>query len=243
MDFSFLNQPAFSGGGVYLDWVISGVKWTLLVSVLGWIIAFSMGSVLGVLRTSPVWWLRAPATVYVEIFRNIPLLVQMFIWYFVVPEIVPKFMGDWLKTKMPMPEFWNAVLCLGFYTASRVAEQVRSGIQSIPRGQTNAALAMGLTLPQAYRHVLLPMAYRIIIPPMTTEFLTIFKNSSVALTIGVLELTAQARQISEYTFRTFEIFIIATIIYALITLTVTFSMRWLEHRARVPGYIGGASGK
>ena len=103
-----------------------------------------------------------------------------------------------------MPEFWNAVLCLGFYTASRVAEQVRSGIQSIPRGQVNAALAMGLTLPQTYRHVLLPMGYRIIIPPMTTEFLTIFKNSSVALTIGVLELTAQARQISEYTFRTFE---------------------------------------
>lgn len=243
MDFSFLNQPAFSGGGVYLDWVVSGVKWTLLVSLLGWLIAFSVGSVLGVLRTSPVAWLRVPATIYVELFRNIPLLVQMFIWYFVVPEIVPQFMGEWLKTKMPMPEFWNAVLCLGFYTASRVAEQVRSGIQSIPKGQTNAALAMGLTLPQTYRHVLLPMAYRIVIPPMTTEFLTIFKNSSVALTIGVLELTAQARQISEYTFRTFEIFTIATVIYALITLTVTFSMRYLEHKTRVPGYIGGTGGK
>ena len=240
MDFSFLNQPAFSGGGVYLDWVISGIKWTLMVSILAWIIAFSVGSVVGVLRTTHVAWLRVPATIYVEAFRNVPLLVQMFIWYFVVPEIVPQAAGDWLKTKMPMPEFWNAVLCLGFYTASRVAEQVRSGIQSIPQGQTNAALAMGLTLPQVYRHVLLPMGYRIIIPPMTTEFLTIFKNSSVALTIGVLELTAQARQISEYTFRTFEIFTIATIVYALITLTVTFSMRWLENRTRVPGYMGGA---
>ena len=240
MDFSFLNQPAFSGGGVYLDWVISGIKWTLMVSILAWIIAFSVGSVVGVLRTTPLAWLRVPATIYVEAFRNVPLLVQMFIWYFVVPEIVPQAAGDWLKTKMPMPEFWNAVLCLGFYTASRVAEQVRSGIQSIPQGQTNAARAMGLTLPQVYRHVLLPMGYRIIIPPMTTEFLTIFKNSSVALTIGVLELTAQARQISEYTFRTFEIFTIATIVYALITLTVTFSMRWLENRTRVPGYMGGA---
>ena len=239
MDFSFLNQPAFSGGGVYLDWVISGIKWTLLVSILAWIIAFSVGSVLGVLRTTPLAWLRVPATIYVEAFRNVPLLVQMFIWYFVVPEIVPKAAGDWLKTQMPLPEFSNAVLCLGFYTASRVAEQVRSGIQSMPKGQTDAALAMGLTLPQTYRHVLLPMAYRIVIPPMTTEFLTIFKNSSVALTIGVLELTAQARQISEYTFRTFEIFTIATIVYALITLTVTFSMRWLENRTRVPGYIGG----
>jgi glutamate/aspartate transport system permease protein len=242
MDFSFLNQPAFSGGGVYLDWVLSGIKWTLLVSILGWIIAFTVGSVLGVLRTTPLAWLRVPATIYVELFRNVPVLVQMFIWYFVVPEIVPKAAGDWLKTKMPMPEFWNAVLCLGFYTASRVAEQVRSGIQSIPRGQVNAALAMGLTLPQTYRHVLLPMGYRIIIPPMTTEFLSIFKNSSIALTIGVLELTAQARQISEYTFRTFEIFTIATIVYALITLTVTFAMRWLEHKTSVPGYIGG-SGK
>jgi glutamate/aspartate transport system permease protein len=241
MDFSFLSQPAFSGGGIYLDWVISGIKWTLLVSILAWIIAFSAGSVLGVLRTTPLAWLRVPATIYVEAFRNVPLLVQMFIWYFVLPEIVPKAAGDWLKTQMPMPEFWNAVLCLGFYTASRVAEQVRAGIQSIPKGQTDAALAMGLTLPQAYRHVLLPMSYRIIIPPMTTEFLTIFKNSSVALTIGVLELTAQARQISEYTFRTFEIFTIATIVYALITLTVTFSMRWLETKTRVPGYIGGTS--
>ena len=240
MDFSVFMQPAFSGGGIYLDWVISGIKWTLLVSVLAWIIAFTVGSVLGVMRTAPLAILRVPATVYVEIFRNIPLLVQMFIWYFVVPEIASKSVGDWLKTQMPMPEFWNAVLCLGFYTASRVAEQVRSGIQSIPKGQTYAGLAMGLTRPQVYRHVLLPMAYRIVIPPLTSEFLTIFKNSSVALTIGVLELTAQARQISEYTYRTFEAFTIATIVYVLITLAVTVAMRMLEQRVRVPGYIGSA---
>ena len=238
MDFSVFLQPAFSGGGTYLDWVVSGIKWTLLVSILAWIIAFSVGSVLGVLRTTPLAWLRVPATIYVEVFRNVPLLVQMFIWYFVLPEIMPKVAGEWLKTRMPMPEFTNAVLCLGFYTASRVAEQVRSGIQSIPRGQTNAGLAMGLTLPQVYRHVLLPMGYRIVIPPLTTEFLTIFKNSSIALTIGVLELTAQARQISEYTFKTFEAFTVATVVYVIITLTVAFIMRWLEQKVRVPGYIG-----
>jgi len=241
VDFSFLFQPAFSGGGTYLDWVDSGVKWTMLVSILAWIIAFSVGSILGVLRTTNLTVLRAFAAGYVELFRNIPLLVQMFIWYFVIPEIVPESLGTWMKSGMPMPEFWSAVLSLGFYTASRVAEQVRSGIQSIPRDQVNAALAMGLTLPQVYRHVLLPMAYRIIVPPMTSEFLTIFKNSSVALTIGVLELTAQARQISEYTFRTFEIFTIATIIYVLITLAVTLLMRVVEHKVRVPGYIGTAN--
>jgi len=241
VDFSVFFQPAFSGGGIYLDWVLSGIKWTLLVSILAWIIAFTVGSVVGVLRTTRLAALRAPATVYVEVFRNIPLLVQMFIWYFVLPEIVPEGLGDWMKGQMPMPEFWNAVLCLGFYTASRVAEQVRSGIQSIPDGQTYAGLAMGLTQPQVYRYVLLPMGYRIVIPPLTSEFLTIFKNSSVALTIGVLELTAQARQISEYTFRTFEVFTVATVVYVLITLVVTVAMRALENRVRVPGYMG--SGK
>ena len=130
-----------------------------------------------------------------------------------------------------------AVLCLGLYTASRVAEQVRSGIESLPRGQTNAGLAMGFTLPQVYRYVLLPMAYRLIVPPMTSEFLTIFKNSSTALVIGVMELTAQARQINEYTFRTFEAFTAATLLYVIITLTVIFAMRWLEHKVAVPGYV------
>jgi glutamate/aspartate transport system permease protein len=241
MDFGFLSQPAFSGGGTYLDWVISGVKWTMLVSLLAWVIAFTVGSVLGVLRTTNLRFLKAFATGYVELFRNIPLLVQMFIWYFVIPEIVPRALGTWMKQGMPLPEFWSAVLCLGFYTASRVAEQVRSGINSIPRGQTYAALAMGLTAPQVYRHLLLPMGYRIVIPPLTSEFLTIFKNSSVALTIGVLELTAQARQISEYTFRTFEIFTVATVVYVLITLAVTVLMRVIEQKVRIPGYIGSGN--
>jgi glutamate/aspartate transport system permease protein len=210
----------------------------LLVSLCAWVIAFTIGSVLGVMRTTRVVWLNGPATAYVELFRNIPLLVHMFIWYFVVPEIVPNTLGTWMKQGMPMPEFWSAVLALGFYTASRVAEQVRSGIQSIPAGQTNAALATGLTMPQVYRYLLLPMGYRIVIPPLTSEFLTIFKNSSVALTIGVLELTAQARTISEYTFRTFEIFTLATVVYVLITMAVVVVMQLLERRVRVPGYIG-----
>jgi glutamate/aspartate transport system permease protein len=227
--------------------------WTLLVSIFAWIIAFSLGSVLGVLRTTPLRIPRAIATTYVEIFRNVPLLVQMFLWYFVMPELVPERLGTWLKQDLPnlvdlpfaqfsMWEFTAAVLCLGLYTASRVAEQVRAGILSLPRGQTNAGLAMGYTLPQVYRFVLLPMAYRLIIPPMTSEFLTIFKNSSTALTIGVIELTAQSRQISEYTFKTFEAFTAATLIYIVITLTVIYIMRWLEGRLAVPGYISQAGG-
>ena len=224
----------------YFGWIVSGFGSTLLIALLAWAIAFPLGSVIGVLRTVENRWLRLVATIYVDIFRNIPLLVQMFLWYFVVPELLPPDWGRWVKRDMPNPQFITAVVCLGLYTASRVAEQVRSGIQSIPKGQTYAGLAMGLTRPQVYRHVLLPMAYRIVIPPLTSEFLTIFKNSSVALTIGVLELTAQARQISEYTYRTFEAFTIATIVYVLITLAVTVAMRMLEQRVRVPGYIGSA---
>ena len=236
----------------YLGWLASGTMWTLLVSIFAWVIAFTLGSVLGVLRTTPLKVPRALATAYVEVFRNVPLLVQMFLWYFVVPEVIPKAWGDYLKTEFPnlvelpfaqfsMLEFTAAVLCLGLYTASRVAEQVRAGIQSLPRGQTSAGLAMGFTLPQVYRFVLLPMAYRLIIPPMTSEFLTIFKNSSTALTIGVLELTAQSRQISEYTFKTFEAFTAATLIYVAITFTVIFAMRLLEGRVAVPGFISKAA--
>ena len=251
MDWGVLLQQAPSGGMTYLGWLGSGTLWTLLVSMFAWIIAFTLGSILGVLRTTPLRIPRAIATGYVELFRNIPLLVQMFLWYFVMPEVIPKAWGDWIKTELPnlvelpfaqfsMWEFLAAVMCLGLYTASRVAEQVRAGIQSLPLGQTTAGLAIGLTLPQVYRHVTMPMAYRIIVPPMTSEFLTIFKNSSTALTIGVLELTAQSRQISEYTFKTFEAFTAATLIYIVITLVVIYLMRWLEGRVAVPGYISRA---
>ena len=254
MDWSVFLQEAPSGGLKYIHWLASGTAWTLLVSICAWVIAFTVGSVVGVARTIPPRIPRALATAYVELFRNVPLLVQMFLWYFVFPEVVPKEWGDWLKTQLPyvveLPfaaqfsvlELAAAILCLGLYTASRVAEQVRAGIQSMPRGQTEAALAMGFTLPQVYRHVLVPMAYRLIVPPMTSEFLTIFKNSSTALTIGVLELTAQSRQISEYTFKTFEAFTAATLIYIFITMTVIFAMRWLEGRVAVPGYISKAAG-
>ena len=123
---------------------------------------------------------------------------------------------------------------------ARVAEQVRAGISSLPGGQRAAALALGLTLPQAYGHVLLPMAYRVILPPLTSEFLNIIKNSSVALTIGLMELTARARSMQEFSFQVFEAFTAATLIYIAINIAVTFSMRRVERAVAVPGYIGAA---
>ena len=221
----------------YFEWLVTGFGWTVSVSICAWILAFTLGSVVGIARTTEIKLLRGIATCYVEIFRNIPLLVQMFLWYFVFPELLPEDAGMWVKRELPMPEFTTAVVCLGLYTASRVAEQVRAGIQAIGQGQRNAGLAMGLTPAQVYRYVLLPVAYRIIVPPMTSEFLTIFKNSSVALTIGVLETTAQARQIEEYTFQGFEAFTAATLLYIMVTSIVMLLMRFIEGRVRVPGMI------
>ena len=230
-----------TGDGTYLHTLLVGLFWTLTTALSAWVIALILGSIIGVVRTTPVRWAVRLGNAYVELFRNIPLLVQMFLWYFVMPELVPVSVGTWIKS-MPPPwgSFVPAVLCLGFFTAARVAEQVRAGIGSLPRGQKMAGTALGLTLPQTYRYVLLPMAFRIILPPLTSEFMNIIKNSSVALTIGLVELTAAARAMSEYSFQVFEAFTAATILYLLTNAVVVFGMRWLEKRVSVPGFMGVA---
>jgi len=227
------------GTHTYWQLLLFGTGWTLATALLAWIIALTMGSIVGVMRTAPSPWMVRIGNAYVELFRNIPLLVQMFLWYFVLPEVVPGAIGDWLK-QLNNASFYNAVICLGLYTSARVAEQVKAGILSLRSGQRMAGLAMGLTLPQTYRYVLLPMAYRIILPPLSSEFLNIIKNSSVALTIGLIELTAAARSMQEFSFQVFEAFTGATLIYIAINIVVVNGMQWLERRVAVPGFIGTA---
>ena len=232
------------GTGIYLWWLVAGLGWTLATALLAWAIALAFGAVVGTLRTTPLTWAVRLGNAYVEFFRNIPLLVQMFLWYFVLPELLPKALGEAMKQMTPpWASFWPAVLCLGFYTSARVAEQVRAGIQSLPRGQRMAGIALGLTLPQTYRRVLLPQAFRIILPPLTSEFMNIIKNSAVALTIGLMELTARARSMQEFSFQVFEAFTGATVIYICVTLIVVYGMRRVEKRVQVPGLIsaGGAT--
>jgi glutamate/aspartate transport system permease protein len=242
-NWSIFWQPAPDGSGNYLGWLISGLGWTISTALIAWVIALALGSAVGTVRTMPLRWLVRLGNAYVELFRNVPLLVQMFLWYFVLPELLPTALGDTMKQMVPpWASFWPAVLCLGFYTSARVAEQVRAGIQSLPRGQSMAGTALGLTLPQTYRYVLLPQAFRIILPPLTAEFMNVIKNSAVALTIGLVELTARARAMQEFTFQVFEAFTAATVIYILVTLIVVFGMRRLERKVQVPGLIsaGGA---
>lgn len=222
----------------YLNWLISGFGWTISVALSAWCIAIVIGSLVGVGKTVPNKFIRGICATYVEIFRNVPLLVQMFIWYFAVPEMLPEDWGRWMKRDLPNPEFVTAVVALGLYTASRIAEQVRAGIETVPPGLSAAATAHGLSTPQTYRYVLLPISFRIIVPPLTSEFLTVFKNSSLALTIGLLELTAQSQQIAEYTFQGFEAFTAATVIYVCIALVATILMQVLEKYTRIPGYVG-----
>ena len=230
-------QLSPDGRGTYLDTLVAGLGWTLATALAAWIIALVLGMVVGVIRTMPLPWLRRLGDAWVEVFRNIPLLVQMFLWFFVVPELLPVSVGTWLK-QLPRSAFYTAVVCLGLYTSARVAEQVRAGIQSLNRGQGMAGVALGLTLPQTYRFVLLPMALRIVMPPLTSEFLNVIKNSAVALTIGLVELTASARSIQEFSFQVFEAFTAATLIYMFLNLIVVTGMRWLEKRMAIPGLIG-----
>jgi glutamate/aspartate transport system permease protein len=232
-------SPTPSGEATYLGWLLDGLQWTVTLSLGAWIMALVLGIGLGVLRTVPNRLLAGSAAAYVEVFRNVPLLVQLFIWYFVLPELLPTAWGDALKQTDPLAQqFFAALLCLGCFTAARVCEQVRAGIASLPRGQRNAGLALGLTLPQTYRYVLLPMALRLILPPLTSEFLNVFKNSAVASTIGLIELSRQSQQLVDYTAQAYEAFIAVTVLYVLINVLVMFGMRLLERRTRVPGYIG-----
>jgi glutamate/aspartate transport system permease protein len=234
---------ASANGAPYWQSLLTGLKWTLVVALSAWVIALVVGTIVGVARTTPNKWAVGIGNAWVELFRNIPLLVQMFLWYFVMPEFLPKSWGDALKA-WPESNIVSAVLCLGFFTSARVAEQVKAGINSLPRGQRMAGTAMGLTLPQTYRYILLPMAGRIVIPPLTSEFLNIIKNSSVALVISVVELTGAARGLQEESFKVFEAFTAATIIYLMVNGVVLLIMRFIERKSAVPGLIaaGGTGG-
>jgi len=224
-------------GRTYLEWLFEAWGWTLSVAACAWAVAMALGALMGTLRTLPHSpWLTRLAHAWVELFRNIPVLVQVFLWYFVLPKAFPPM--------QQLPGFVLVVLALGFFTSSRIAEQVRAGIQSLPRGQRLAALAMGFTTWQTYRYVLLPMAFRIVWPPLTSESMNLLKNSSVAFAVSIAELTMYAMQVQEETARGIEVYLAVTALYAASALVINRVMVWVEHRIRVPGFIvaGGGAG-
>ena len=230
----------FGSGGAkgtqtYLDWLISAWGQTVMVAALSLVVALVVGSLVGIIRTLPDSpWLTRIGNWWVELFRNIPLLVQIFLWYHVMPVLIPAFAN--------MPKLALVVMGLGLFTSARIAEQVRAGVQALPRGQRYAAMAMGFTTPQYYRYVLLPMAYRIIMPPLTSECMNIFKNSSVAYAVSITELTFFAQQAGEETSRGIEIYMAVTALYIVSAFTINRIMAFIEKRVRVPGFVAQTGG-
>lgn len=230
-------QGCFASGRdqTYLQWLLSAWTQTIQVSILSLLVALIIGSFVGTLRTLPNSpWLVRLANAWVELFRNIPLLVQIFLWYHVMPALIPSFAD--------MPKLALVVLGLGFFTSARFAEQVRAGIQALPRGQRYAAMAMGLTTFQTYRYILLPMAFRIIVPPMTSECMNIFKNSSVAYAVSITELTFFAQQAGEETSRGVEIYMGVTLLYIISAFSINRIMSWVEKKVRIPGLVVASGG-
>ncbi|MBB1162186.1 amino acid ABC transporter permease [Aquariibacter albus] len=228
-----VRPSCFGEGGdiTYLDWMLSAWGWTLSVALLALVVALAVGSLMGILRTVPDKRLAFLGNAWTELFRNIPLLVQIFLWYHVIPGLVPVLKG--------VPSFVLVVLGLGFFTSARIAEQVKAGIQALPKGQRYAGLAMGLTLPQTYRFVLLPMAFRIVIPPLTSESMNIIKNSSVAFAVSIAELTMFAMQAQEETSRGIEVYLAVSALYFISAFAINRFMLVVEDRVRVPGMVGG----
>lgn len=222
--------------GTYHDWLVSGVIVTLKLSVISIALSFIAGLVIAVMRMSHNRPLRWFAHAYLEFFRNTPLLVQIFFWYFGSYRVLPMVVNDWLNEVGF--EFAAAVIALTIYTSAFIAEDIRSGVLSIPKEQMEAARSAGFSYLQSMRYVILPQAVRITIPPLINQFLNLAKNSSLAMTIGVMELTYQARQVESYTFKGFEAFTAATVVYVVISLVITFAVNLYNdkvlniHRAR-----------
>lgn len=217
--------------------LLKGLGLTIMIGLIAWIIAIVLGILVGTLRVTKYRLLRFPASLYVEVFRNIPLIVQLFFWFFAGPMLF----GDILSRHINQLSGFNlyvAVIGLGLYTASRIAEHVRAGFASIGLDQYQAVLSTGMTQVQMYRYVIIPYALRLIIPPLTTEFLTIFKNSSVAMTIGVAELTFQSYQIDAETFHGLEATTGAMIIYLFLGMTVVKIMGIVEKKYKIQGLVG-----
>ena len=226
MNYKFNWPLIFSGE--YAQWFIDGLSVTLQLSGLSIVLALLLGTLLTTMRLSRVRPLVWFSVGYIEFFRNAPLVVHIFFWYFGSDPLLPEFFKEWLYRQNI--EFATGVIALSTYTAAFIAEELRSGILSIPRTQLEASRATGLTFLQAMGYVILPQAFRIIIPPLISQFLNLIKNSSLAMTIGVMELTYMARQVEAHTFHGFEAFTVSTLMYLSLSLLVSLAINQYNKR-------------
>jgi glutamate/aspartate transport system permease protein len=218
---------AGKGDLTYFQWLIHAWGWTLLVALLALVIALAVGLVIGVMRTLPNKAVAFFGEMWTELFRNVPILLQLLIWHDVVPQLIPPLQS--------VPDLVLACIGLGLFTSARIGQQVKAGINTLPTGQRYAGLAMGLTLAQTYRFVLLPVALRVVLPTLTSESMNIIKNSSVAYAINITELIFFAQQAGEETSMHSTMYLWVTILYFISAFTINRLAAVVERRSRLPG--------
>ncbi|MDR0217538.1 MAG: amino acid ABC transporter permease [Enterobacteriaceae bacterium] len=236
----------------YLQWLWQGFLITLLLSactiisstLLGFIVAAARDNQNNAFIHKALRWL---VMVYTSVFRNTPLLVQLFFWYFASGQILPQAAMIWLNTpheatlagltlEWPSFEFLAGFIGLTLYSAPFIAEELRAGMRGVGQGQKYAAHALGLTSWQAMRHIVLPQALKIALPPLLGQYMTIVKNSSLTMAIGVAELSYASRQVETQSLQTFEAFGVATVLYIAIIAVMEGWGQWSQQRILARGY-------
>lgn len=233
--------------GKYLAWLFQGFGVTLALSALTCVVATALGFALCLGRIARPVWVAWPLRAWLSVFRNTPLLVQLFFWYFGATFFFPDALREWLNAPhawrlgvfgidWPPFEYVAGFVGLTLYTAAFVAEEFRAGVHAVPPGQTVTARALGMTRLQAWRHVVMPQAVRIALPPLLGQYMNAVKNSSMTMAIGLAELSYASRQVETETFKTFQAFGIATLLYVAVVVAIEFAGEWLRRReARARG--------
>jgi polar amino acid transport system permease protein len=214
----YVFDPAAVLTGRYLDWFISGLVTTIGLTIAAWLLGMAAGLLLTLIRMIPFRPFEWGVALYVEYHRNVPLLVQIFVWYFGIPQLLPRAARVWINGHHS--EFFLAMIALGLASAAYISEDLRSGIRSIPKTQYEAARSIGFNYFQAMSWIILPQALRIVVPPLISQTLLLFKNTSLAMAIGLGELTYRTREVDSYTFKTFEAFAVATVLYLVVSFAI-----------------------
>jgi polar amino acid transport system permease protein len=221
----YVIDPRTSGGWINIKFLISGMGSTILISVIAASISIVLGLIVALPGQSANRWVRLINRVYVEFVRSIPLLPMLF-WVFYGLPIVFKSMG----INLPIDPFWGAIITLAVSDSAFTAEIYRSGIQSIARGQSEAAQTVGLNYYQTMRYVIMPQAIRRILPPLANQFIYIVKMSAFASVIGMQELTRRANELVVTEYRPLEIYSLLIVEYLVLVLIISAGVRWLERR-------------
>jgi polar amino acid transport system permease protein len=218
--------------GEYPQLVAKGLATMLELTAAAWLLALVVGTLLALVRMAPNRAAQGFVAAYVEYHQNVPMLVQIFLWYFGIPTLLPMEWQQWINKHAS--EFFFAFIAIGLAMGAYVSEGLRGGIRSIPASQLEAARALGLTYLQSFRLVVLPQAVRIAMPTLVNYTVLLFKNTSLAMAVGVAELTYVTREIESQSFRTVEVYLLATMVYLGISLLIMACGSLVERRLRIP---------